>query len=96
VNEDIVAEVSMTVKLPAGIKKTVEEMRYVEFKGDKIRLYETSDIAREALLKGLRLMILEREIFDSVLKKEAKEGAVRIYATLVNPAKKKKEVQVKR
>lgn len=81
-NEGI-AEVALAVKVPRELKETMEGLCYLEFKGDKVRLYRTADIAREALLKGLRLMLLEKEVFERMIHDEAKKGATRIYGSLV-------------
>ena len=85
--EEGVAEVTLPqVRVPADLKKIVDELRYMTLKGDKLRLYNVSDIMREALLKGLRLMLVERAIFDTIIEKEAREGAERIYTSLVTQA----------
>jgi len=81
--EEGVAEVSVVVKMPESLKKALEEMTYLILKGDKLKLYSVADIAREALLKGVRLMIVEREVFERILESEAKVGAERIYASLI-------------
>ena len=81
--EERIAEVVMAIKMPEALKKVIEGLVYVDFKGDKLKLYAASDIAREALLKGLRLILLEREIFEKIIEKEARAGAERIYASLV-------------
>ena len=81
--EERIAEVVMVIKMPEALKKVIEGLVYVDFKGDKLKLYSASDIAREALLKGLRLIFLEREIFEKIIEKEARNGAERIYASLV-------------
>jgi len=80
--EERIAEVVMVIKMPEALKKVIEGLVYVDFKGDKLKLYSASDIAREALLKGLRLIFLEREIFEKIIEKEAREGAERIYTSL--------------
>jgi len=91
--EDKVAEVALTpVKVPVELKKVLDELKYLELKGDKIRLFTTSDIMREALLKGVRLMLVEREILDKIMEKEAKNGAGRIYTSL---SKRVNEAQAK-
>ena len=88
-----VAEVALTpVKVPVELKKVLDELKYLELKGDKIRLFTTSDIMREALLKGVRLMLVEREILDGIIEKEARNGAERVYASL---NKRVNEAQVK-
>lgn len=78
-----VAEVSLPpVKVPADLKRIIDELKFLELKGDKLRLYNTSDIMREALLKGLQLMLLERDIYNKLMKMKAVEGAKRIYTSL--------------
>lgn len=81
--EEKIAEVSLPpVKVPADLKKIIDELKYLRLKGDKLRLYNTSGIMREALLKGLRLMLLERAIYDTIIEKEARAGAERLYTSL--------------
>jgi hypothetical protein len=84
-SEEGVAEVSIVVKMPESLKKALEEMTFLTLKGDKLKLYSVADIAREALLKGMRLMMVERQVFETILESEAKIGAERIYASLVKP-----------
>lgn len=81
--EERIAEVSIVVKMPESLKKALEEMTYLTLKGDKLKLYSVADIAREALLKGMRLMMVERQVFETILEEEAKVGAERIYTSLM-------------
>jgi hypothetical protein len=82
------SEVRITLKVPKELKGIVEEMRFLKLGEDKLKIYTVADIVREALLKGLRLMLVEREVFEKMLEGEAKEGASRIYASLVKSEEK--------
>lgn len=85
-NEKI-GEVLLVVKVPVDLKKALEELQYLELKGDKLKLYAVADIAREALLKGLRIILMEREILRQMIEKEGKDGAIRAYTSLVKTDK---------
>jgi len=74
------------IRVSLDLKKAVKDLTYLELKGDKIKLYNLSDVMREALIKGVQLMYMERLIFNELVKSEAKEGALRIQASLVRPA----------
>jgi hypothetical protein len=92
-SEESIAEVTLPpVRVPEELKKIVEDLQYLVLKGDRMKMYLTADIMREALFKGLRLMLLEREVFDRIMEKEAENGAMRIHASLVKPAKVKPQV----
>jgi len=81
--EERIAEVALpVVKVPTELRDVINDLKYLKLKGDKIKMYTTSDIVREALLKGLRLMLFERAIYDVIIEKEARAGAERIYASL--------------
>ena len=82
-DEEKIGEVVLPpVKVPEDVKKVIDEFKYLDLKGDKVKLYVTADIMREALIKGLRLMLLERKVFNEMIEREAKEGAKRIYSSL--------------
>jgi len=93
-DEEKLTEASLVIKLPLRLKKELESLTYLDIKGDKIRIYVVTDIAREALLKGVRLIILEREILNRMLEKEAKNEAERIYTSLIISAEKAGETAV--
>lgn len=74
------------IRVPLDLKQAIEGLTYLKLKGDKLKLYNLSDVMREALVKGVQLMYMERQIFNELIKREAKEGALRIHASLVRPA----------
>ena len=81
--EERIAEVALqSVKVPALIRDAINDLKYLKLKGDMIKLHTTAGIMREALLKGVRLMLLEREIYNVIIEKEARAGAAQIYASL--------------
>lgn len=71
------------IRVPLDLKKAIVDLTYLRLKGDKLKLYNLSDVMREALVKGVQLMYMERQIFNELVKREAKEGALRIHASLV-------------
>ena len=71
------------IRVPLSLKDAIEDLGYLELKGDKLRLFSVTDVMREALVKGVQLMYMEREMFDEMVRGEAKEGALRIQASLV-------------
>lgn len=80
---DSVAEIALPpVKVPAILRDMLDDLKYLELKGEKIRLFTTTDIMREALLKGIRLMMMEKEVYQKMIEVEAKNGAQRIYTSL--------------
>jgi hypothetical protein len=82
------SEVRIALKVPKELKEMMEQMTFLEIGGGRVQIYTVADITREALLKGLRLMHLERGVFEKMLEKEAKSGASRIYASLVKSEEK--------
>jgi len=82
--EERIAEVTLPpVRVPRDFKQIIDDLMFLEMKGSKIKLYLTADIMREALFKGLRIMLLEREILNKMMEKEAMNGAMRSYTSLV-------------
>jgi len=78
-----IAEVSLPpVKVPAVLKEMLDGLKFLTLKGEKIRLFTMTDVMREALLKGVRLMTIEKEIYQVMIEEEAKNGAERIYTSL--------------
>ena len=73
------------IRVPLDLKKAVDDLTYLKLKGDKLKLFNLSDVMREALVKGVQLMYMERQMFNGLVKREAKEGAMRIQASLVKP-----------
>lgn len=81
------------VRLPVELKPVIEELKCLEIKGDKIKLFTTSDVVREALVKGLELMLMERAFTYKFMKKKAKEYGERFYGSLVEDMRVKKELK---
>jgi len=86
-SEDRVAEVSLqAVKVPEIVKDTINGLAFIDFGGEKVKLYTITDIMREALMKGLSLMLLERKLYEELMAKQAKNGAELIQASLLKDA----------
>jgi len=93
-NEKIAEEV-VSVRVPSVLKEVMKELEYLELRGDKIRLFNMTDVLREALLKGVRLMLLEKEVVKTmILNQEAMNGAKRIYASLKERERKAQASQI--
>jgi len=84
------------VKVPAVLRDMLDELKYLELRGEKIRLFTTTDIMREALLKGIRLMMMEKEVYQKMIEVEAKNGAQRIYTSLKERADAQEKAQKSR
>ena len=50
----------------------------------EVHLHSESLIIKEALARGLRLMVIERTVSDKLAEKFARRNAVSIYTSLVN------------
>lgn len=51
-----------------------------------VQLHNETSIVREALARGLRLMMIERKELDMLATRDAKKGAKKIYTSLVKTA----------
>lgn len=53
-------EETISVRIPIEVKELIQRLCYEEIDGVKVLAKQESDVAREALLKGLREMLKER------------------------------------
>lgn len=79
-----VESIDVHIRATPFLKNTIEELRTVMLGDEKVLLYTVSDITREALYKGLSLMMEERRFAQNLRSKKAKEGAKRLNASLKN------------
>ena len=85
-SEERIAEVALiSVKVPKIVKVVLNELMYVDFGGEKTKLHNMSDIIREAVMKGLHLMCLERMLYDELVEHQANEGLKHIASLLKEP-----------
>lgn len=59
-NEPKLTEVSITVRLPIEAAELIARLCYEEVNGVKILTKTDAQVARDALVKGLRLIMKER------------------------------------
>lgn len=76
------------VKVSMEIREIVEELRFVTIRGKKVEVSAQVDIVREALAKGLKLMLLEKQITEQLLEEEAIDSAIRRTSQITNEERK--------
>lgn len=78
------------LRVPKSLLKLSDELCVITIEGEPIKVHDRSDVMREALLKGLKLMLMERIFLGKLMGIDASKNAKSIHAHLEKTAKDKR------
>lgn len=82
------------IKATPYMRAVIAELCQVQLGDKSVKLYTVSDITREAIYKGLSLMVAERMEAQRLFDLRVKEGGKRVHASLSTKVTKKEEKKV--
>jgi hypothetical protein len=80
-------EDTVRIAVPRKLIDIVDKLTRVRVGDAEVVLHTETAIIKEALVRGLRLMMIEREVIDELAEKAAHIKGVRVYTSLVREAK---------
>lgn len=74
------------VRVPNSLLRLLDDLCYIKVGSENIKIHDRSDIAREALLKGVKLMLMEKVILKRLMSMDANKSAKQVYTHLEKTA----------
>ena len=81
--EDMESWEHATIKVPPILIQMAEKLSVLKIGEVMVDLKSRAAVIREAVARGLRVMLIEREILDKIIEENAAGDAERIYSSLV-------------
>jgi hypothetical protein len=79
-------ECDVTVRINKCVVDIAESLTKIEVGGTEFIAYPKSGVLREALIRGLRLMTIERHVLKRLSEQYTAEMAKKLYASLLKTA----------
>ncbi len=81
------------VAIPKNLFEIATKLGMIKVGDIEVHLHPESSIIREAVTRGLRFMMIEKAVIDSLAEKDVKKNARKIYTSLVSrPVKSASEI----